>query len=119
MRAYAETEQCRWQYLLNYLGEAYEPPCDRCDNCLQGAPTGAAGGQARGEPPAAGDRPFAEKSWVFHPHWGKGLVARYERNKIVVLFDTAGYKTFLLSAVLESRLLRPIEGATPPGVPPT
>ena len=37
------------------------------------------------------------------------MVARYERNKIVVLFDTAGYKTFLLSAVMQSGLLKPME----------
>lgn len=108
MRAYAETEQCRRHYLLNYLGEGYDPPCNRCDNCLQGTAVAAAATVEA----APGGRPFAERSFVLHQHWGKGMVARYERNKIVVLFDTTGYKTFLLSAVVKARLLRPME--TPP-----
>jgi ATP-dependent DNA helicase RecQ len=32
VRHYAETLQCRRAELLAYFGEAYEPPCDNCDN---------------------------------------------------------------------------------------
>ncbi len=34
MRDYAEeTKRCRRALLLQYLGDAYEGPCGRCDNC--------------------------------------------------------------------------------------
>jgi ATP-dependent DNA helicase RecQ len=33
MRAYAETNGCRRQFLLRYFGEAHEGSCGACDNC--------------------------------------------------------------------------------------
>ena len=33
MRAYAETSACRRERLLRYLGDEYQGPCNRCDNC--------------------------------------------------------------------------------------
>jgi ATP-dependent DNA helicase RecQ len=33
MRAYADTPGCRRSLLLQYFGEAFEGPCDGCDNC--------------------------------------------------------------------------------------
>ena len=32
---FCETTFCRRQVLLNYFGETYSGPCDRCDNCLE------------------------------------------------------------------------------------
>lgn len=34
MADYCETTACRRQFLLNYFGEDYEPPCGNCDTCL-------------------------------------------------------------------------------------
>ena len=31
---FCETTLCRRQVLLHYFGEAYSPPCNHCDNCL-------------------------------------------------------------------------------------
>ncbi len=40
-----------------------------------------------------------------HKQWGRGMVVRYDRNKTVVSFDEAGYKTFLLDMVVQNALL--------------
>lgn len=105
MQAYAETDGCRRQYLLNYFGEQYEPPCRSCDNC-NGTPPGIVPRASAVEVDPL--KPFPIKSWVTHKLWGKGLVARYESGKIVVLFDEAGYKTFNLRMVQEQGLLQPL-----------
>ena len=96
IRAYAETSDCRRQFLLNYFGEAYEDPCDNCDNCEAGTIVL--------DPP---DVPFELNSRVEHPSWGPGLVMRYEGDKIVILFDSVGYKTLSVEMVTEKGLLQP------------
>ncbi len=98
MRGYAETQQCRRQYLLQYFGEDYPGGCGNCDRCLEG----------RRREPARGYHPFPVKSWVVHKEWGRGVVERYEGNRIVVLFPTVGTKTLALNTVRDNHLL---EGA--------
>jgi len=89
MRAYAELTDCRRAFVLNYFGEAFEPPCGNCDNCDAGLSTA----------PAA-DEPFELGARVRHRKWGEGTVNRYERDKMVVLFDEIGYKTLAIELVL-------------------
>src|SRR3712207_7189254 len=36
MRGYAETTDCRRQFLLGYFGEQLDSPCGNCDNCSSG-----------------------------------------------------------------------------------
>ena len=93
MRGYAELRDCRREYLLNYFGEEFAAPCGRCDNCEAGVV----------EPDA--EQPFALGTRVAHATWGEGQVQRYERDKIVVLFDEAGYKTLAVDLVRERGLL--------------
>ena len=96
MRAYAETTGCRRQLLLAYFGETLDEPCGNCDTCLAGTAQ---------EQADAGDSPFALQSGVTHASWGRGVVMRYEGDRIVVLFEEVGYRTLSLEAVQARGLL--------------
>lgn len=52
--------------------------------------------------------PFPVNSSVEHPEWGRGLVVGREDDRIVVLFDSVGYKTISLDLANERQLLRPV-----------
>ncbi len=95
IRGYAETPGCRREYLLNYFGEDFDPPCGQCDNCLAGL---ASSNHSTREP-------FPRESRVVHSTWAEGQVIRYEGDKVVVLFDSVGYRTLALDVVLEEGLL--------------
>ena len=64
MRAFAELHDCRREFLLNYFGEAYQPPCNNCDV-----------GRIQ-EPEKA--HAFPLNSLVAHKQWGEGVVMRHE-----------------------------------------
>ena len=98
VRSYADTRDCRREFLLNYFGQRFEGPCGNCDNCRDGSVVEQDG-------PGL---PFAEGARVRHPSWGAGLVMRYEGDKVVVLCDERGYKTLSVSAVAARGLLRPV-----------
>jgi ATP-dependent DNA helicase RecQ len=99
MRGYAETTDCRRQFLLGYFGEQLDEPCGNCDNCSAGIAQ---------EHPAGDDTdaPFRVETPVEHAEWGNGVVMRVEDDRLVVLFDEVGYKTLGLAAVTENGLLR-------------
>ena len=96
MRAYAETTDCRRQFLLAYFGETMDDPCGRCDTCAAGTAAGLADADCS---------PYALQSKVNHAVWGTGVVMRYERDRIVVLFEEVGYRTLSLEAVAAKGLL--------------
>ncbi|WP_069386044.1 RecQ family ATP-dependent DNA helicase [Cellulosimicrobium cellulans] len=105
MRGYAETTQCRRQFLLAYLGEELAEPCGRCDTCW----AGTAAEQALDD----GDVPFAVGSTVRHDEFGEGTVMGYEgggegmHSRVTVLFASHGYRTLSLDAVAQHDLLDP------------
>jgi ATP-dependent DNA helicase RecQ len=95
IRAYAELDDgCRRDFVLNYFGEGFSPPCGRCDNCDAGRVSA---------PPE--DVPFAGGERVVHDMWGVGVVQRIEQGQIVVLFDAVGYKRLGVELVQERGLL--------------
>jgi ATP-dependent DNA helicase RecQ len=97
MRGYADMTDCRREYVLNYFGEVYAPPCDNCDNCLAGL-SGAK---------SPSTQPFPIDSQVVHKVWGPGLVMRYAGDTMVVLFDSVGYRTLAIDLVMREGLLAP------------
>jgi ATP-dependent DNA helicase RecQ len=99
MRSYAETSDCRRQFLLNYFGEPFDDPCPSCDNCLAGVNVVE----------DARRHPFPLNTRVRHASFGTGLVVRYEGDdKTVVLFDEAGYKTLSVELVAEGNILEAV-----------
>lgn len=96
MRAYAEAWDCRREFLLNYFGESFEPPCEGCDNCAAG----------RSE---ASEGPFPLHTRVKHPVWGPGTVQHYQGDTITILFDSVGYKQLDVPFVRETGVLTPAE----------
>jgi ATP-dependent DNA helicase RecQ len=97
MRGYAEEYNCRREYLLNYFGEAYDPPCNNCDNDEAG----------RSTQPDRQERPFPLSTRVVHQTLGPGLVERYEGDTMVVLFDEGGYKMLAMDLVVGTGVLTP------------
>jgi ATP-dependent DNA helicase RecQ len=100
MRAYAEHDGCRREFLLSYFGEAFSPPCGRCDVCDAGE--GDAGEDAG---------PFGSGTRVEHDEWGPGTVQRSGDGQVVVMFESVGYKTLAADVVEERGLLRVASGS--------
>jgi ATP-dependent DNA helicase RecQ len=95
MRGYAETDRCRWQFILGYFGEESGEPCGHCDRCEEGTAESTPQGSGR----------FALQSRVTHPEFGDGTVMDVENDKITVLFESAGYRTLALGIVEDEDLL--------------
>jgi ATP-dependent DNA helicase RecQ len=100
MRAYAETTQCRRQFLLGYFGEESSELCGRCDNCREGRSSAEEAGTQLDDAAA-----FAVQSRVEHAEFGPGIVMSVDGDVVTVLFETVGYRTLHLPTVLERELL--------------
>jgi ATP-dependent DNA helicase RecQ len=98
MRSYAEHAGCRRDFVLSYFGEEHQAPCGNCGNCDAGLV----------EPEADVERPFDVGATVNHGEWGQGEVQRYDANRVVVLFESVGYRTLDLELVEEKNLLRTV-----------
>jgi ATP-dependent DNA helicase RecQ len=99
IRAYAETQRCRSDFLLGYFGQDLDHLCGRCDNCV----AGIAEQEVSSSPPAdefGGGR-------VRHREFGDGTVMDVEQDRVTVLFDDVGYRTLDLAVVRENSLLEP------------
>lgn len=87
MRSYAETPNCRRQFLLAYFGDVLGDPCGNCDRCRE---EGAAASEG---PPA-----IASGTAVQHREWGPGVVLDGTPDRVTVLFDYYGYRTLSVEA---------------------
>ena len=104
IRGYAETLDCRRQFMLGYFGEALPRPCGHCDTCESGAAyaeleESRARAGRRGRRGRAAADPFPLNAAVTHREWGPGVVMRVEPDRITVLFESVGYKTLALAAI--------------------
>jgi ATP-dependent DNA helicase RecQ len=100
IRSYAETGQCRRQYLLAYFGDEEADLCGHCDTCESGEAERYAEGRG-----AAGEDPFPVDAVVQHREWGDGRVMSTEDDRITVFFESQGYRVLSLDAVREHGLL--------------
>jgi ATP-dependent DNA helicase RecQ len=108
MRAYAETTDCRRQFLLGYFGEQHSERCGNCDACRRSADAATADEHgAKLADPAHSHGPFAPQSSVVHKEWGVGTVMRVEDDRLTVFFEHEGYKVLSLELIVSHKLLQP------------
>lgn len=100
MGAYAEYHACRWKFLLEYFGEPAPDRCGHCDNDELAAATA----DEENAP-----RPFPRGSRIRHPVFGKGDVVGYPGSRILIAFDSAGYKSLDLGLVRDGGLLEQVD----------
>jgi ATP-dependent DNA helicase RecQ len=98
IRGYAETHDCRREFLLSYFGETLPGPCGNCDRCDVNTKRPA------GEPGRAAEWPV--DTAVRHRQWGSGVVMSVDDDRITVLFDDYGYRTLSLAAIAKTGVLR-------------
>lgn len=107
---YAQTGQCRWQVLLQYLeDEAPAERCRHCDNCLRLAKHEEARARAEAQHPALNGClrqpaappahrtitvPFSKGDTVRVRRYGSGLVAGADAVSVTVEFADGSRRTF-------------------------
>ena len=99
MRAYAETDRCRMQFLLAYFGEQMTEVCGRCDTCEAGT------AQAASHAVRSVETPYAVGADVVHRAFGPGSVVDVDDETVTVLFDEVGYRTLDAGIVERKGLL--------------
>jgi ATP-dependent DNA helicase RecQ len=99
MKQYAEHVGCRWNFLLGYFGEQAPTRCGHCDNDERNE---ANAGEAQGP------RPFVRGARVRHDVFGEGDVVGYVGSRILIVFDTAGYRRFDLNPVIGANVLKAV-----------
>ncbi|MGE2714777.1 RecQ family ATP-dependent DNA helicase [Mycolicibacterium litorale] len=97
MRGYAESRDCRRQFLLSYFGQPLPGPCGNCDRCRDADADAAADTGEKSAIPV--------DTAVSHKEWGSGIVIGGDTDRITVLFEDYGYRTLAMSAVTENNLL--------------
>jgi ATP-dependent DNA helicase RecQ len=97
VRRYAESPECRRQFIRGYFGERDVELCQDCDNCRAGTAT---------PPPMTG--PYALQDQVVHDAFGAGVVMDIGEDNITVLFEEVGYRTLRLQTVLDKGLLEEV-----------
>ncbi len=101
---YAQTGQCRWQVLLEYLEDEAPPErCQHCDNCLRLAQHERAQAQAAPTPQVTTDSPepepattvtFSKGDSVRVRRYGAGRVAGADALSVTVEFADGSRRSF-------------------------
>ena len=103
MQDYAESSVCRREALLSYFGGPFQGPCDSCDTCRQHGADLASSGDAPSRSESVDEPgPLPLGSTIIHTQFARGQVIRYEDDKVVILFETVGYKTFVTALIADS-----------------
>ncbi|MGW1216046.1 RecQ family ATP-dependent DNA helicase [Streptomyces sp. NPDC002499] len=119
MRGFAETTDCRRQFLLGYFGDSVPVPCGGCDNCASPVAEPASGprrGRSRNAVrrlrrsrtdarPAVDEHAYLPGVRVRHDQWGRGEVMSEGDGRITILFESVGYRTLSLAVVTDKQLL--------------
>jgi ATP-dependent DNA helicase RecQ len=100
MAGFGEYLQCRWKFLLEYFGEPAPDHCGHCDNDHRAEAN---------RDDRHGQRPFPRGSRVRHRLFGEGEVVGYAGSRILLAFDTVGYRRLDVGLVLERNLLEMVE----------
>jgi ATP-dependent DNA helicase RecQ len=100
MGAYAEQLGCRWKFLLEYFGEPAPDRCGHCDNDELATPLADED---------SAPHPFPRGSRVRHRVFGEGEVVGYPGPRILLAFDSAGYKSLDLGLVRDGGLLEKVD----------
>jgi ATP-dependent DNA helicase RecQ len=107
MRVYAELNDCRREYILNYFGQEYDSEhCDMCDNDVLESARVVFDQPATDALVESHPAPFALGDAVVHDAWGEGEVQRVADDSVTVLFQESGYKTLALEIIQERQLLQ-------------
>lgn len=103
MLGFAETTGCRRRFLLGYFGESSDAPCGACDVCTSPS-SGDTVVEGVGD---AGDESVSRAAAVSYPAGG---------DRIIVLFESMGYRTLSLPAIAGKGLLTAdsLSAAPPP-----
>ncbi|MGY2703207.1 RecQ family ATP-dependent DNA helicase [Nocardioides sp. HB32] len=99
VRAYAETDRCRAEFLVGYFGERLARRCGVCDSCRAGTAP---------DPVEPGDAAYSVQDRVRHEAFGPGVVTDVEEDRLTVLFDEVGYRTLALE-IVEDDLLHALD----------
>jgi ATP-dependent DNA helicase RecQ len=89
---FVHSDACRWLTVLGYLGQGGGTPCGSCDVCT-------------GRPAAPATNGPEER--IHHREFGAGTVVQRDGDRIVVLFDGAGYRTLSSTLLDEEDLVTP------------
>jgi ATP-dependent DNA helicase RecQ len=115
---YAQTGQCRWQVLLQYLeDEVPAERCQHCDNCLRLAKHEQLQQRQPGQEPeprtrAATPVPFSKGDTVKVRRYGAGLVAGADAVSVTVEFADGSRRTFQPEFVAAQQTTRSRSAAT-------